>query len=66
MNPIVHEAESRGGKSAKDRSVVMGPGVRRNDIGRYAVAASTSSKSSSKGAKVDSGLVDSVIGLRLP
>src|SRR4051794_26646309 len=37
----------------------------RND-GSYAVAASTSSKSSSKGAKVDSGLVDNVIGLRLP
>ena len=32
----------------------------------YAVTASMSSTSSSSGAKVESGLVESVIGLRLP
>ena len=45
------------------------PSVRRGDsYDGYAVTASTksSSSSSSTGANVESGLVDSVIGLRLP
>ena len=52
--------------------VAMGPGLRRDDGGEtlpsnYAVTASISSSSSSSiGAKVESGFVDSVIGLRLP
>ena len=49
--------------------VVMGPCVRRADsYDSYAVTASakSSSSSSSTGANVESGLVESVIGLRLP
>jgi len=46
--------------------VVMGPRFRGDDERNYAVAANSSSSSSSTGENVLSGLVERVIGLRLP
>ena len=66
---MLSEKEDHDQRKKQFPLVVMGPCFRRDDVRTYAVTASTrssSSISSSIGAKVESGLVESVIGLRLP